>query len=208
MQGQPDATLVDLFRGTSDAMIAVDSRSHVVGWNPAAEALFGLPRNKVLGKSCADVLRWRDRHGNAVCGTRCAVRSQALGNQPGMTQEVLGSGKSGRAIWVSVSSLVLPGEHHQTCRIVHLAREVTFTPLQEAAVRFVHEDQGRRLLLRGLTPREHDVLDLMTDGLTSADIARRLSISPITVQNHIAHILAKLKVHSRLEAVSAVLRAH
>jgi PAS domain S-box-containing protein len=199
--------LLDLFSRTSDAVIAIDSLSRIVAWNPAATGLFGHAPNQVLGNCCADVLRWHDRHGNLVCGPDCAIRKQAARELAGETQEVLATTRSGRVIWVSVSSLVLPREHHRVCRVVHFVREVTFTPSQEAAVRFVHEDQARRRLLRRLTAREHEVLDLLTTGAANAEIATRLGISSTTVRNHIAHILAKLNVRSRLEAVALALRA-
>jgi PAS domain S-box-containing protein len=203
----PGQGLLDLFSRTSDAVIAIDSLSRIVAWNPAAAALFGHTPAQVLGKCCAEVLRWRDRHGNLVCGPQCAIRKQAARELPGETQEVLATTRSGRAVWVSVSSLVLPRHYHRVCRVVHFAREVTFTPSQEAAVQFVHDDQARRRLLRTLTAREHEVLDLLITGAATAEIAARLSISPVTAQNHIAHILAKLHVRSRMEAVALALRA-
>jgi len=59
---------------------------------------------------------------------------------------------------------------------------------------------------RGLTAREVEVLGLLADGLTQKDIAARLSISPKTVGIHIEHILGKLDVHSRAQAVAAAYR--
>jgi len=55
---------------------------------------------------------------------------------------------------------------------------------------------------RGLTPRESEVLGLLAQGLNQATIATRLVISPSTVATHIQHILVKLEVHSRAEAVA------
>ena len=202
----PGQALLDLFTRTSDAVIAIDALSRIVAWNPAATALFGHAAAEVVGKCCADVLGWRDRHGNLVCGPDCAIRKQAARGLAGETQEVLATTRSGRAVWVCVSSLVLPRHYHRVCRVVHFAREVTFTPSQEAAVRFVHDDQARRQLLRTLTAREQEVLDLLITGAATGEIAARLSISPVTARNHIAHILAKLHVRSRLEAVALALR--
>jgi DNA-binding NarL/FixJ family response regulator len=59
-----------------------------------------------------------------------------------------------------------------------------------------------------LTNRELEVLRLLVTGLTQRDIARRLYISPKTVGKHIEHILAKLGVHSRTQAVSYALLNH
>ena len=57
-----------------------------------------------------------------------------------------------------------------------------------------------------LTERETEILSLLSEGLSSNLIAQRLSVSHATVRNHVQHILAKLSVHSRSEAVSYAYR--
>jgi DNA-binding NarL/FixJ family response regulator len=52
-----------------------------------------------------------------------------------------------------------------------------------------------------LTEREWEVLEFLHDGLTTAEIADRLSISPVTVRRHVSEILKKLRVKSREEAI-------
>jgi DNA-binding NarL/FixJ family response regulator len=54
-----------------------------------------------------------------------------------------------------------------------------------------------------LSPRELEVLQLLADGKTQAQIASTLFLSPKTVSTHIQHLLAKLGVHSRAQAVAA-----
>ena len=53
----------------------------------------------------------------------------------------------------------------------------------------------------GLTPRQVDVLTLVAEGLSNAEIADRLVLSVRTVDHHVAAILQKLDSHSRSEAV-------
>ena len=53
-----------------------------------------------------------------------------------------------------------------------------------------------------LTPRELEVLQLLAEGLTQAQIANHLVISPRTVGTHIQNVLGKLNVHSRAQAVA------
>jgi DNA-binding NarL/FixJ family response regulator len=55
----------------------------------------------------------------------------------------------------------------------------------------------------GLTDRQLEVLALLADGLTNAEIADRLVVSVRTVDHHVAAILAKLNVSSRREAARA-----
>jgi DNA-binding CsgD family transcriptional regulator len=57
-----------------------------------------------------------------------------------------------------------------------------------------------------LTPREHEVLQLLAAGASNKEIARSLDISVHTVKFHIASLLAKLGATSRLEAVGIGLR--
>jgi DNA-binding NarL/FixJ family response regulator len=54
----------------------------------------------------------------------------------------------------------------------------------------------------GLTTREMNILALLGQGLSNAEIAKQLSISPKTVDHHVSAILAKMQVHSRLEATA------
>jgi DNA-binding response OmpR family regulator len=63
-----------------------------------------------------------------------------------------------------------------------------------------------RLLAENLTPRELEVLRLLAGGLTQADIADELMISGKTVGTHIEHILMKLDVPSRSQAVAVAYR--
>ena len=66
------------------------------------------------------------------------------------------------------------------------------------------EDEER---LSRLTPRERHVLECMADGQDRTAIAERLYLSANTVRTHVQNILAKLQVHSSLEAVALALRA-
>src|SRR5437870_1730993 len=63
-----------------------------------------------------------------------------------------------------------------------------------------------RLLAESLTARELEVLRLLAGGLTQADIANQLLISGKTVGTHIEHILMKLDVPSRAQAVAVAYR--
>jgi DNA-binding NarL/FixJ family response regulator len=102
--------------------------------------------------------------------------------------------------------------HEVVTAVRRLQSGETLIPLDEVVelLRFAGRERERELaereLLERLTPRERQVLQLMADGLDSHRIAARLYISPRTERNHVANILAKLRVHSQLQAVVFGLR--
>jgi DNA-binding NarL/FixJ family response regulator len=57
-----------------------------------------------------------------------------------------------------------------------------------------------------LTPREHEVLQLLTQGNTNKEIANTLGVSENTVKNHLKNILAKLHLQNRVQAAAFALR--
>ena len=66
---------------------------------------------------------------------------------------------------------------------------------------FAHAQARPAAVFPQLTERERDVLDLVAQGLTNGQIARRLSISEKTVRNHVSNIFTKLAVADRTQAV-------
>jgi DNA-binding NarL/FixJ family response regulator len=57
-----------------------------------------------------------------------------------------------------------------------------------------------------LTPREREILQALTAGMSDKDLAIRFGVSTKTISSHVANILAKLGVDSRLQAVLLALR--
>ena len=58
----------------------------------------------------------------------------------------------------------------------------------------------------GLTARQREVLTLLAEGLSNADIAARLTLSAKTVDHHVSAVLGKLGVPSRGQAAAAARR--
>ena len=57
-----------------------------------------------------------------------------------------------------------------------------------------------------LTAREREILQLLADGMSNADVAGKLFISQETVKSHVRHILSKLEADTRTHAVAIALR--
>jgi PAS domain S-box-containing protein len=57
-----------------------------------------------------------------------------------------------------------------------------------------------------LTPRQSEILDLIASGLSTSEIAKRLTLSTETVRNHLRSVFRELHVHTRLEAIAAARR--
>ncbi len=93
---------------------------------------------------------------------------------------------------------VMPDELLNAIRAVHAGgRLIPARLAQKVAGRLASDD---------LTEREIDVLRLLVEGLSNAEIAGRLSITEGTVKFHVKHILGKLGVADRTQAVIAALR--
>ncbi|WP_236731031.1 helix-turn-helix transcriptional regulator, partial [Mycobacterium tuberculosis] len=77
-------------------------------------------------------------------------------------------------------------------------------PLDEA-IAYAQRGRGERKRPSNgwdaLTPAEHKIVKLVTEGLVTKDIAARLFVSPRTVQTHLTHIYTKLDVTSRVQLV-------
>jgi len=67
----------------------------------------------------------------------------------------------------------------------------------------VTRKREREQLLAEFTPRELDILHLLAEGLDTTAMSQRLAIAPHTVEWHVRHVIEKLQVHSKLQAVIA-----
>ncbi len=85
---------------------------------------------------------------------------------------------------------------------VLLEPEPAWARFQEAVLNFARPGTGSGAgVFATLSPRERDVLQLMTAGLSNTEIAERLQISDKTVRNHASNVFDKLGVWSRAQAI-------
>jgi DNA-binding NarL/FixJ family response regulator len=135
----------------------------------------------------------------AACpGTR--VLALTSFSDPELIQRVLRAGALG-CLLKNVSGKEL-------AEAIRRAHAGTSTLAPEAADALVHAISSPVEARAGLTRRERDVLKLMVEGLTNAEIAERLVVSLSTVKTHVSSIIAKLGASSRTEAAAIAVREH
>ena len=118
--------------------------------------------------------------------------------EAGLVQNALQAGAIGYLLKdVSADELA------RAIRAAHSGR-ATLSP--EAAQALVNAASQPPLPGQDLTERERAVLALMVEGLNNTQIAARLVVSPSTIKTHVSHILSKLGVASRTEAVALAVR--
>jgi two-component system, NarL family, response regulator NreC len=116
-------------------------------------------------------------------------------------QYVLNAFKHGARGYVLKSSSI--DELAEAIRNVHLGTRYLPAPFAEAAVEAYLEktDHTDKEMHETLTDRERQVLQMVAEGLSSADIGAQLFISPRTVEVHRAHLLRKLALRNSADLI-------
>jgi DNA-binding CsgD family transcriptional regulator len=166
--------------------------------------LLGHRAADVLGKKCYEILQGRDVFGNRFCHEHCAIRSMADRHEPVRHWQLFVRGASGQRVHASLCVFVLFGGRSDYA-LVHLLEPCLERPAEENPGRPAKSNPGRAGDA-ALSGRETEVLRMLAAGAATSDVARRLTISEATVRNHVHHILRKLNVHNRLQAVSLAMR--
>jgi DNA-binding NarL/FixJ family response regulator len=107
---------------------------------------------------------------------------------------------SAEATRVAMATRARRAHLRRVLRAARMQRSATLETARSAAL-------ARRRDRAGLTPRQHEILILVAEGLSTKQIAAELWLSPATVRNHVAAIMTALGTHSRLEAVAAARKA-
>ena len=138
---------------------------------------------------------------------RCKVIVLASEERAGPIVDALQAGASGYLTRdASIEELVRATRSVHEGEVVvppEMTSELLVTLLSQRGYR--DEAQAR---LELLTRREREVLGLLAQGADKDMIAQQLVISPETARTHVQNILAKLEVHSRLEAAAFARRIH
>jgi PAS domain S-box-containing protein len=207
---------VDVYAKTADGVYAVDSRQRIVYWNPSAQQILGLKPDEAVGKHCYDVIAGGDYEGQRFCRRNCPIITAARRTKPVGNYDVLSRRKDGSPVWLNISIILPPEGGRNGICAVHVFRDVSERRrseqlaqiTRETVARFSAGEEGQVVETKPypppgppLTQREVEVLRLLASGVPTEDIATTLGVSRSTARNHIESILAKLGVHSRLQAV-------
>jgi DNA-binding CsgD family transcriptional regulator len=208
--------VLDRIARSDTAVFAFDANDLIILWNRACEKLLGRPAYKVLGRRCFDVMCGRDVFGNLYCCPSCPVSLQARErpDQP-VRRFVLDVATGNGSRRVAISIFAIRSSQPSLATLVHVLHppDEDVPPLEaELEQAVVAMPPRRRPSLKEaarpfeLTDREKEVLRKMSHGIPTREIAEQLFISPVTVRNHVARILGKLDVHTKLAAVALAYR--
>lgn len=194
----------------------------ILFWNREAEQILGFQAEQVIGRRCYEVVTGLVPGGfTPACLHGCpSIRALRAGEIPGaLTMRMLCA--SGERKVASLTPMVVAGTGGEAPLLVHLFDDDPDPAASDRAA-----DGVRRELLkhganvvsdrpiprsdlpatRKLSPRELEVLRLVSLGTGTVRIAEQLGISPHTVRNHVRNLREKLGADSKLAAVLTALR--
>ena len=226
--------LLDLLSAGEPPAFANDQNHRIIFWNKGAERIMERTAAQALGRLCHEIFCGRDPFGNRFCGETCAVGA-TIKRRETMNRFEFTTGERSRTKTLGVTVVEIPGSRPGLHIAVHildeidekgrLARELarlgdprgplSHAPSPDGAVpitlRTGPSATGRAPEIEAsvadqLSDREMDVLRAIASGQANKEIAASLHISVATTRNHVQHILKKLDVHSKLEAVALAFR--
>jgi PAS domain S-box-containing protein len=185
-----------------DGAFVIGGDGKIMLWNRAAEKILGYAAREVVGRPCCNVLVGHDDNGNRLCYAGCHVMTLVKMGDPVQSFDMQTRTKTGRALWLNISVIAIP-DGAGGPRIIHLFHDVTAS--KELLKLVVERSSAPSAAASNdieLTRRELEILRLVAGGANTKVMAQRLNVSQATVRNHVQNILAKLGVHSRLEAAA------
>ena len=180
---------------TEDVAFAVTRHGVIALWNPAAENILGHSASTAIGQHCWKLLSGQDIYHNPYCSEHCTLREMAFQREPVNNYRAsFETNSDGRKLFSISCLLVLAKTENEL--LLHICHP------QKKAIQSGNSNTASRAGQKAdtLTKREIEVLNSLTAGKSTRQIAAKMCISITTVRNHVQHILKKLNVHSRLEA--------
>lgn len=205
------STFTEILEQSTDAVFGIDTTGGIRFSNDGFERLLGYDRWQLRGRRCAEVLCGTDVYGQAFCGPNCPISKTLPTGPPGGDFDLVVKRADGDLVLVNVgTSYVPPQLRDQVGQVdvffglrpvcpLRLMRRLATAPAEGSV------STGARGRCR-LTPREREILVLAAQGLTTAGIAERLSVSLQTIRTHFRNIYRKIGVKTRSEAALFAMR--
>lgn len=218
-------TSVPIFEVLSNSEVgayAVSVDRTVLFWNKGAQRILGYAADDVVGNRCSDVLSGLSE-GSFIpeCERGCpSLRCLRDGRIP-TTLKLRMLSASGNRKPVYLTPMVIGGAEAEAPVLVHILEDASETQDPDQGPETVWEelakigyyivpeaatDEESVSGVPSLTPRELEILRLVSLGWQVPDISEELNISQHTVRNHIRHFREKLKATNRLDAVVRAIR--
>lgn len=208
------STFPDLMARAVEGVFAIDGEQRVIFWNQACEKMTGISAAEAVGDNCHDVLKGRDTHGRPLCRSNCPLCELSKGGPPPAQLPMRITHTDGKTLQFNVGTMLIPSSRQNQWNVVHVMRrgrecgaegrrgcEDRFDGTQFGSPTQL-QDMPSQIAASLLTGREREILRLLADGAGVMPMSDQLHISVVTVRNHIQRLMAKLEVHSRVEAVA------
>jgi PAS domain S-box-containing protein len=166
-----------------------DVNGRFVHTNAAAERASGFSNGQLLGRHYTDLVAPEARDNVEALFRRAVEQGQPTDFET-VFEDAGGHVRGTRAQHLPLS------RDGTIVGVLILAFDVRLQPT--APIHFDHEPR--------LTPRQRETLSLLAAGLSTAEVARRLTLSPETVRNHLRNASRELQAHTRLEAIASAQR--
>ena len=181
-----------IFDDASDFIFVVDRENRIVAVNRSFQDILGRGVDEIVGKKCYEIVHRTTEppaacpHARLMNGGGGSVVQQVFGSRPG--------------IHVLLSVMPIFAESDRLLATIH-AGKVVYEEQHSLRVGAAKKRPGQStdstdIPARPLTPRQRTVLELLTEGRSSKEIAFQLKLSPRTVEFHKSQLMARLKVKS------------
>jgi PAS domain S-box-containing protein len=192
---------------TGDAVYVVGPDYRIVYWDSRMESLTGVLSRNALGEPCYEAVMGECEEGRPLCAHGCSVMHLARAHRPVSSFDMRIESRTGERRWVNVSNLTV--ETGEGPYLVHLIRDTQgiHDALEMACglIQLSSKKEApapRRRNLTALTPRQLEVLKLLSEGKSVKEIGGDLYLSEATVRNHVRSLLQALEAHSQLEVLA------
>src|SRR5215216_1758514 len=192
---------------TGEAVYVVSPDYKIVHWDSRMESLTGALSQEALGKPCYEAVMGEREDGGPFCAHGCSVMHLAQAHRPVSNFEMRIKTRSGDRRWMNVSILTV--ETEEGPYLVHLLRDFQGThdalEMARGLIQLSSKEEApapKRKDIPALTPRQLEVLQLLSEGKSVKEIGKELYLSEATIRNHVRSLLQTLGAHSQLEVLA------